>query len=95
MSETAAAPATTAPRIIRLRPQDDVVIATRPIPAGTLLEEEGITTLTDIPPGHKIATRAIAQGQPVRRYNQIIGLASQDIAPGDHIHVHNLSLIHI
>ena len=92
MSETAAAPVTTAPRIIRLRPQDDVVIATRPIPAGTLLEEEGITTLTDIPPGHKIATRAIAQGQPVRRYNQIIGLASRDIAPGDHIHVHNLAM---
>ncbi|WP_449579228.1 UxaA family hydrolase [Paracoccus mutanolyticus] len=92
MSETTAAPATTAPRIIRLRPQDDVVIATRPIPAGTLLEEEGITTLTDIPPGHKIATHAIAQGQPVRRYNQIIGLASQDIAPGDHIHVHNLAM---
>jgi altronate hydrolase len=91
MSDAKAAPAT-APRIIRLRPEDDVIIATRPIPAGTELGEEGVITRADIPPGHKIATRAIAAGQPVRRYNQIIGLASQDIAPGDHIHVHNLAM---
>ena len=44
-----------------------------------------------VPPGHKIATRAIAKGQPVRRYDQIIGTATADIAPGQHVHTHNLA----
>ncbi len=36
--------------------------------------------------------RAIAQGEPVRRYNQIIGFASKPIAPGEHVHTHNLDM---
>ncbi len=43
-----------------------------------------------IPPGHKVATRAIAPGEPVRRYSQVIGFATRDDRPGDHVHVHNL-----
>ena len=43
-----------------------------------------------MPPGHKVAVRAIAAGAPVRRYNQIIGTAKQAIAPGQHVHTHNL-----
>ena len=46
-----------------------------------------------MPPGHKIAVRAIAAGAPVRRYNQIIGIATQDIAPGQHVHTHNLAFV--
>ena len=45
-----------------------------------------------IPPGHKIATHAIAAGEPVRRYNQIIGFASKPIAAGEHVHTHNLDM---
>jgi len=82
----------TVPAIIRLRPEDDVVIATQPIPAGTELAGEGVTTRQDIPPGHKIATRDIAEGEAVRRYNQVIGLASAAIPAGSHIHVHNLAM---
>jgi altronate hydrolase len=37
-----------------------------------------------------VAVRAIAPGAPVRRYNQIIGTARQAIAPGQHVHTHNL-----
>jgi altronate hydrolase len=36
--------------------------------------------------------RQIAAGSPVRRYNQIIGFASRQISPGDHVHVHNLAM---
>jgi hypothetical protein len=39
-----------------------------------------------IAPGHKVALHAVAKGEEVRRYNQIIGFATQDIAPGDHPH---------
>ena len=40
--------------------------------------------------GHKIALRPIRKGEAVLKYGQIIGFASQDIAPGDHVHVHNV-----
>ena len=34
----------------------------------------------------------MAAGEPVRRYTQIIGFASQAIAAGEHVHVHNLNM---
>jgi altronate hydrolase len=68
----------TADRTIRLHPEDDVAIA-RDATKG-------------IPAGHKIAVRDIAQGQPVRRYNQIIGFASRPIRAGEHVHVHNVAM---
>src|SRR5499427_3730122 len=77
---------------IRLNPNDDVVIARTQLVGGTLLAEENITVSGLVPPGHKVATRAIRAGAPVRRYNQIIGFASRDIAPGEHIHLHNLAM---
>jgi altronate hydrolase len=77
---------------IRLHPNDDVVIARTQLVGGTLLTEEDVTVSGLIPPGHKVATRAIRAGSPVRRYNQIIGFASRDIAPGEHVHLHNLAM---
>ncbi len=75
---------------IRIHPADDVVIAKQQLVGGTPLEGEGVTVAGLIPPGHKVAVRAIRAGQPVRRYNQIIGTARVDIAPGQHVHTHNL-----
>jgi altronate hydrolase len=80
----------TDPLVIRIHPADDVVIARHQLVGGTRLVDEGVTVVGLIPPGHKLAVRAIAQGQPVRRYNQIIGTAKQPIAPGQHVHSHNL-----
>ena len=77
------------PDTIRLSPDDDVVTATRALQAGHPIEGTATTGL--IPSGHKVATRAVAAGQPVRKYAQVIGLASADIAPGDHVHTHNLA----
>ncbi|WP_019936563.1 UxaA family hydrolase [Bordetella sp. FB-8] len=77
---------------IRLHPNDDVVIATRQLMSGTRIDTEDLTVSGLIPPGHKIATRAIKAGEPVKRYSQIIGVASQDIARGQHVHTHNLGM---
>src|SRR5512144_2112249 len=77
---------------IRLHPDDDVVIARSQLVGGTLLAEERVTVSGLVPPGHKVATRAIRAGEPVRRYNQIIGFASRDIAAGEHVHLHNLQM---
>jgi altronate hydrolase len=79
-------------RVIRLHPQDDVVIALDQLVSGTLVEAEGVTVVGLVPPGHKVATREIAPGAPVRRYGQIIGFASRPIRPGQHVHVHNLAM---
>jgi altronate hydrolase len=76
---------------LRLNPVDDVVIAARPLQSGTAVEVEGVTCTDAIPAGHKLAVKAVARGQPVRRYGQIIGFATQDIAPGQHVHTHNLA----
>jgi altronate hydrolase len=75
---------------IRLHPNDDVVIARSQLVGGTTLLDEKITVVGLVPPAHKIATSANRKGEPVRRYNQIIGFASKDIAPGEHVHLNNL-----
>ena len=77
---------------IRLHPDDDVVIARLELATGTLVSRENVRASVTIPAGHKLAVRDIAQGKPVRRYNQIIGFATRDIKAGDHVHVHNLAM---
>src|ERR1700675_4689164 len=77
---------------IRLHPDDDVVIARSQLVGGTRLIDENVTVVGLIPPAHKVATRTIAKGTPVKRYNQIIGSASRDIAPGEHVHLNNLQM---
>nr|WP_244867927.1 altronate dehydratase family protein [Vannielia litorea] len=69
---------------------DNVVVARVEIAAGTTVASEGVTALQDVPLGHKIATRAIAKGEPVLKYATIIGFAGEDIAPGTWLHSHNV-----
>lgn len=80
---------------IRIHPDDNVVIARRQLVSGTRLAGEGggdgISVSGLVPPGHKVATRAITAGEAVRRYGQAIGTATQAIAPGQHVHTHNLA----
>jgi altronate hydrolase len=75
---------------IRLHPNDDVLIARTQLLGGTAVENVTVRGL--VPPGHKLAVHDIAAGQPVRRYNQIIGFASRPIAAGEHVHTHNLDV---
>jgi altronate hydrolase len=72
---------------VRLHPADNVVVAARALAAGTTLD--GVVLRGDVPSGHKVAVAPIAEGEPVRKYNQIIGFATGAIAPGDHVHTHN------
>lgn len=77
---------------IRLNRDDNVVLARADITPGTPIPEEGVTTAGHIPAGHKMATRPIAQGEPIRRYNQIIGFATEAIGTGEHVHVQNCAM---
>jgi altronate hydrolase len=80
----------TAP-VIRLHPDDGVVIARATVLPGTQIAP-GIAATMRIPAGHKAATRAFAVGEPVIRYGQIIGFATAAIAPGEHIHTQNCGM---
>ncbi|MEO8248782.1 MAG: altronate dehydratase family protein [Burkholderiales bacterium] len=75
---------------IRLHPADDVLIARSQLVSGATAD--GVMIKGLIPPGHKIAARSIAAGEPVRRYNQIIGFATKPIGAGEHVHTHNIDM---
>lgn len=75
---------------IRLDPMDNVVVARMPVQAGTPVPSENTVTLHDVPSGHKIAARFIAKGEAVRKYNTVIGYASEDLQPGTWMHSHNI-----
>jgi altronate hydrolase len=77
---------------IRLNRTDNVVVARVDLLPGTRLEDEGIATAGHVPPGHKVATAPVRAGEPVKKYGQIIGFATTDIAPGEHVHTHNLAM---
>lgn len=75
----------------KIQSRDDVAVALAPVAAGTELSVDGETlvALDDIPHGHKIATRDIAEGEAVRKYGWPIGHATAPIRRGQHVHVHN------
>jgi altronate hydrolase len=75
---------------LKLGSSDDVVVALKPLAAGQSLNGLHLIARTDIAAGHKLAIHSIASGQPVHKFNQIIGFASQAIAPGELVHTHNL-----
>ena len=80
------------PRAVLLRDDDNVAVAARPIPRGAVLHLHGRTVEVREPIGlgHKVALAAIAEGEPVRKYGQIIGFAARAIEPGSLVHVANL-----
>jgi altronate hydrolase len=80
----------TAPLLLRIHPKDDVAVATRDIAAGEVID--GLRAIEDIARGHKIALRAIDQGDAVRKFAHVIGIASDAIAAGAHVHTHNLQM---
>jgi altronate dehydratase len=80
---------------LRLHPDDDVAVARTNLNVGTTLRLDSgdqIPVRRFIPSGHKVALHPISADQAVRRYGQVIGFASDAIAPGDHVHTHNLSV---
>ncbi len=79
--------------VIRLHANDNVLIARQDLALGQPLPELGVRARAQVPAGHKIAACAIAKGEPVRKYDTVIGVADRDIAPGEHVHSHNLKLV--
>jgi altronate dehydratase len=80
------------PDAIRLNPADNIVIALRDLGSGSTVPGVAAPLAAPVSRGHKIAARAVAQGENVIRYGQIIGVATRPIAAGEHIHTHNLGM---
>ena len=76
--------------VIRLHSDDNVVIAVKEINTGDKIPSENITSLHKISAGHKVATRFIKKGEPLHKYNTVIGFAGMDIEPGSLVHNHNV-----
>jgi altronate hydrolase len=79
--------------VVHLRPEDNIAVAARHLAPGQVFEHQGrgITVAGRVGLGHKVALVPIRKGEAVLKYGQIIGFAACDIAPGEHVHVHNLN----
>ena len=78
--------------VIRLNCKDNLVVALTDILPDTYIKDENLLTKTYISAGHKIATTNINEEEPLIKYGQIIGFATQIIKAGEHIHVHNCAV---
>jgi altronate hydrolase len=78
---------------VHLRPNDNVAVAARLLQPGLEVTHNGSTVkVADrVGLGHKLALCDIKKGDAITKYGQIIGFARADIAPGSHVHVHNVA----
>ena len=68
--------------IIRLHPNDNIVVARVDVSIGTEVPSENFTSRSQVPAGYKIATKKIIKGDPILKYNVTVGFANTDIEPG-------------
>ncbi|MBQ6217524.1 MAG: altronate dehydratase [Erysipelotrichaceae bacterium] len=76
-------------KYIRINENDSVAVALVPLNAGFELND-GTILNEDIDLGHKIALSDIKCGDPIIKYDTLIGYATADIRRGDHVHTHNI-----
>lgn len=79
-------------RLIRLAEPDNVLMIATALNAGEALQVAGqaVTLPASLSLGHKIAARPIAVGETILKYNFPIGVATEAIPLGAHVHVHNV-----
>src|SRR5918997_4154519 len=84
------APVKAAPRTVRLHAEDNIAIAIDLVQAGDTAA--GLTARERILKGHKMAVVPIREGEPIKKFGQIIGFAKGHLAPGEWVHEHNVGL---
>ena len=77
--------------VVKLQDSDNVAIAVKELPAGTVVED-GVVARETIPQAHKIALTDIPAGKPVIRYGVVLGYAIEDIEKGSWINEFMLKL---
>ncbi|WP_238014439.1 altronate dehydratase family protein [Dactylosporangium sp. AC04546] len=91
---TTTAPADVVEPLVAMAELDDVGLVLGDVSRGTPVRTAAgvVAAVEDIPAGHKVAVRPVAAGAAVHKYGEVIGRARQDIAPGAHVHLHNLGV---
>jgi SAF domain len=79
-------------RLLFLNPEDNVCTAISPIASGVTLQINGNEVLVEknIPLGFKVAACHIAINETIVKYGVPIGSATQNISPGELVHLHNM-----
>jgi altronate dehydratase small subunit len=79
-------------RYIIVDKRDNVATAITDLGVGEKIRagEKEIVIRQDIRYGHKFSLTGIAEGEYVVKYGEYIGRATEIIAPGEHVHVHNV-----
>ena len=75
---------------------DDLVPGDRVRIRSLLQEIVGELEVSDsVPYGHKLSVKPIAKGSEVIKSSEIIGVASQSISQGEHVHIHNIVSLYV
>lgn len=79
---------------LRLHGTDNVAVALENLKMGEQLAVQNLNSeiiiRANIPYGHKVAVAAIPQGQRILKYGECMGIATEDIPAGSHVHVSNI-----
>jgi altronate hydrolase len=79
------------PFVLRIHPQDNVGVALQDLKKGERSTE--IIALDPVSAGHKIALQPIRADDAIIKYGYVIGTATTEIRPGEHVHVHNMASV--
>ena len=79
--------------VIVISDGDNVATALEALDPGRVLARNGadLAVRDAIPRGHKVALVRIAPGAAVLKYGSSIGVATEEILPGAHVHTHNVA----
>lgn len=82
----------TAPTVILLHPDDNVVVCARAVTPGEAAAFDGgsVTVRDAAETGHKLARRDVRAGEKVYKYGSPIGSFTADIPAGGWVHMHNM-----
>ncbi|WP_460275679.1 UxaA family hydrolase [Celeribacter sp. ULVN23_4] len=76
-----------------LHADDNVLVARNLVPEGAEVALDGGSTIrlaASVPRAHKIARRDIVAGEKILKYGMPIGIATEAIPAGAHVHIHNI-----
>ncbi|MDD3369280.1 MAG: altronate dehydratase family protein [Lachnospiraceae bacterium] len=79
-------------KTIQITERDNVAVAIHPVNKGETITVNGtaVTAVEDIPQGHKMAIKAIAENENIIKYGFPIGHATKAAVPGTWMHTHNV-----
>lgn len=80
--------------VLRLNPIDNIAVALRSIEIGEPIVgaglEEEFNAIKEIPYGHKVALITIYENEEITKYGECMGISTEEILRGDHVHVRNV-----